>query len=226
MHPASDGGKACQEPVTESLQFCDSPFLLEICFIYVKNNYALPPVRPLTIWTQRRYVLVTNGGTDPRDPDPVKPGRRSLFWLTAAIFVLAVCAFAGSALAPGGSSHSTRPFAVSELASKSTPNPLAGRLRKVYGTNTPASRYGTEVADLEDYGTNPPENRSPSSRRYRPAPSTHPSTSTAPTPSAGSRTRSRPPLRYGAHWRPVTVRPRSPPGRRPGATICTSGRFT
>ncbi len=84
----------------------------------------------------------------------MKPGRRSLFWLTAAVFVLAVCAFAGSALAPDGSSHNTRPFAVSELAAKSAPNPLAGRLRKVYGTNTPASRYGTEVADLEDEGTN------------------------------------------------------------------------
>jgi hypothetical protein len=73
--------------------------------------------------------------------------------LPAAIVVLAACAFAGSALSPSGSSHA-RPFAVTELASKSAPNPLAGRLKKVYGTRTPASRYGTEVADLEDSGTN------------------------------------------------------------------------
>src|ERR1700685_4135428 len=26
MHPASDGGKACQEAVTESFLFCDCPF--------------------------------------------------------------------------------------------------------------------------------------------------------------------------------------------------------
>jgi iron uptake system EfeUOB component EfeO/EfeM len=83
----------------------------------------------------------------------MKPGRRSR-WALTAIFALAICAFAGSALAPGGSSHNARPFAVSELAAKSAPNPLAGRLQKVYGTNTPASRYGTEIADLEDDGTN------------------------------------------------------------------------
>jgi len=82
----------------------------------------------------------------------MKPGRRSL-WLLTAIVVLAVCAFAGSALAPGGSGDA-RPFAVSELAPRSAPNPLAGRLQKVYGTNTPADRYGTEIADLEDDGTN------------------------------------------------------------------------
>jgi hypothetical protein len=82
----------------------------------------------------------------------MKPGRRSL-WLLTAIVVLAVCAFAGSALSPGGSGDA-RPFAVSELAPRSAPNPLAGRLQKVYGTNTPADRYGTEIADLEDDGTN------------------------------------------------------------------------
>jgi hypothetical protein len=83
----------------------------------------------------------------------MKPGRRSFLWLPAAILVLATCAFAGSALAPGGSGDA-RPFAVAELAPRSAPNPLAGRLQKVYGTSTPASRYGTEVADLEDDGTN------------------------------------------------------------------------
>jgi iron uptake system EfeUOB component EfeO/EfeM len=73
--------------------------------------------------------------------------------MLAAIAALAVCAFAGSALAPDGSSKA-HPFAVRELAAKSAPNPLAGRLHKVYGTDIPASRYGTEIADLEDEGTN------------------------------------------------------------------------
>jgi len=82
----------------------------------------------------------------------MNPGRRSL-WAFLVVAVLAVCAFAGSALAPAGSGKAP-PFAVSELAPKSAPNPLAGRLKKVYGTNTPASRYGTENAALEDYGTN------------------------------------------------------------------------
>jgi hypothetical protein len=74
-------------------------------------------------------------------------------WMLAAIAVLAACTFAGSALAPDGSSRA-QPFAVTELAPKSAPNPLAGRLHKVYGTSIPASRYGTEIADLEDEGTN------------------------------------------------------------------------
>lgn len=79
--------------------------------------------------------------------------RRQGLWLAAAISLLATCALAGAALAPDGSSKAG-PFAVKELARKSAPNPLAGRLKKVYGTNIPASRYGTEIADLEDEGTN------------------------------------------------------------------------
>jgi hypothetical protein len=84
-----------------------------------------------------------------RIPFGVKPG----VWILGAIFVLVACTFVGSALAPGGSGKA-RPFSVSELAPKGAPNPLAGRLSKVYGTNIPASRYGTEIADLEDEGTN------------------------------------------------------------------------
>jgi hypothetical protein len=80
--------------------------------------------------------------------------RRRGAWTIATIAVLAACTFAGSALAPAGSSRATGPFAVERLAGKSAPNPLAGRLHKVYGTNIPASRYGTEIADLEDSGTN------------------------------------------------------------------------
>jgi iron uptake system EfeUOB component EfeO/EfeM len=71
----------------------------------------------------------------------------------AVVALLALCTFVGSALAPGDS-HKPGPFAVTKLAGRSKPNPLAGRLAKVYGTNVPASRYGTEVADLEDDGTN------------------------------------------------------------------------
>jgi iron uptake system EfeUOB component EfeO/EfeM len=63
------------------------------------------------------------------------------------------CVLAGAALAPGGSDKGGL-FSVAGLASKSAPNPLAGRLKTVYGTNIPASRYGTEIADLEDDGTN------------------------------------------------------------------------
>src|SRR5580704_12235813 len=74
-------------------------------------------------------------------------------WLLLAVVALAACAFAGTALAPGGSGGA-RPFSVSRTARKSAPSPLAGRLSKVYGTDIPASRYGTEVADLEDEGTN------------------------------------------------------------------------
>jgi iron uptake system EfeUOB component EfeO/EfeM len=75
-------------------------------------------------------------------------------WALALLALLTVGLFAGSALTPGGSSERAQPFAKPELAAASKPNPLAGRLSKVYGTNKPASRYGTEVADLEDSGTN------------------------------------------------------------------------
>ncbi len=60
------------------------------------------------------------------------------------IFVLAVCTFLGSALAPYGSGKA-RSFAVSVPVSSSAQNPLAGRL---------TSRYSTEVAEHENDGTN------------------------------------------------------------------------
>jgi iron uptake system EfeUOB component EfeO/EfeM len=85
----------------------------------------------------------------PRSPLAAKPA----LLLLGAIVVLAAFTFIGSALAPAGSSKARR-FSVSAVATRSAPNPLAGRLSKVYGTNIPASRYGTEVADLEDEGTN------------------------------------------------------------------------
>jgi hypothetical protein len=82
-----------------------------------------------------------------------RPGRQGL-WLVGAVALLVACILVGAALAPGGSDKGDGPFSVAALAPKSAPNPLAGRLRKVYGTNIPASRYGTEIADLEDEGTN------------------------------------------------------------------------
>ncbi len=79
--------------------------------------------------------------------------RRTAVWLSLGVAVLALCTFLGTALAPGGSGKSGR-FSVVALAGRTRPNPLAGRLSKVYGTDIPASRYGTEIADLEDEGTN------------------------------------------------------------------------
>jgi high-affinity iron transporter len=70
-----------------------------------------------------------------------------------AVAVLVLCILLGSALAPSGSGKA-KPFSVVALAGRTRPNPLAGRLSKVYGTSIPASRYGTEIADLEDEGTN------------------------------------------------------------------------
>jgi high-affinity iron transporter len=79
--------------------------------------------------------------------------RRSRLWLPLAVLVLVACTFLGTALAPSSSGRNRR-FSVVALAGRTAPNPLAGRLSKVYGTDIPASRYGTEIADLEDEGTN------------------------------------------------------------------------
>jgi hypothetical protein len=79
--------------------------------------------------------------------------RRPSAWLIAAVLALVGCVLIGAAVAPG-SGRPGGPFSVTGLAGKSTPSPLAGRLNKVYGTSIPASRYGTEIADLEDDGTN------------------------------------------------------------------------
>jgi iron uptake system EfeUOB component EfeO/EfeM len=76
-----------------------------------------------------------------------------MLWPALAVVILIVCISLGTALAPGGSGRSG-PFSVVALAGRTTANPLAGRLSKVYGTDIPASRYGTEIADLEDSGTN------------------------------------------------------------------------
>jgi iron uptake system EfeUOB component EfeO/EfeM len=80
-------------------------------------------------------------------------GGRRVRWLLLAVVILVGCIFLGTALAPSRSNKSG-PFSVVALAGRTTPNPLAGRLSKVYGTDIPANRYGTEIADLEDAGTN------------------------------------------------------------------------
>jgi iron uptake system EfeUOB component EfeO/EfeM len=74
--------------------------------------------------------------------------------LVAIAVLAAVGVFVGSALTPSGGGSSAGAFATKQLAGKPTPNPLAGRLKKVYGTDTPASRFGEEVAAREDQGTN------------------------------------------------------------------------
>jgi iron uptake system EfeUOB component EfeO/EfeM len=79
--------------------------------------------------------------------------RRKALWLSLAVGILVAAMFVGTALAPSKSGKPAR-FSVVKLAGNTKPNPLAGRLSKVYGTDIPASRYGTEVADLEDDGTN------------------------------------------------------------------------
>jgi hypothetical protein len=157
--------RRCHQAVTETLPSCDV-------------TKTLPMRNARDRATVARYVLVTGAGAGrhmfhtsltialrwsllprtraltlhsrlPFRVARVRPGG----WLPIAVVVLAACAFAGSALAPNGSGRA-HPFSVSRIAPKSAPSPLAGRLSKVYGTSIPASRYGTEVADLEDEGTN------------------------------------------------------------------------
>lgn len=90
----------------------------------------------------------------PRSVLGLRPPRRKGALVGLTMLVLVLGAFAGSALTPSGDGHKATRFGTTELAAKSKPNPLAGRISKVYGTSTPASRYGTEIADLEDEGTN------------------------------------------------------------------------
>jgi high-affinity iron transporter len=68
--------------------------------------------------------------------------------------IAAVLLLLGAALTP---SHPGRPgrFGVAAVSARaSSANPLGVRLSKVYGSNIPASVYGTEIADLEDKGEN------------------------------------------------------------------------
>ncbi len=80
-----------------------------------------------------------------------RPARRALgLALVAAILLLA-----GAALAPSPRAHRPSRFGVLSVAAHASPaNPLGVRVSKVYGSNVPARRYGTEIGDLEDQGEN------------------------------------------------------------------------
>ncbi|HEX4108107.1 MAG TPA: EfeM/EfeO family lipoprotein [Solirubrobacteraceae bacterium] len=69
-----------------------------------------------------------------------------------AVMVLALAGVVGAALAPSGGHHSRR-FFVRAVAS--TPRHTGSTRvleRTVFGSSVPASKYGTQIADLEDQG--------------------------------------------------------------------------
>jgi hypothetical protein len=75
----------------------------------------------------------------------------------AAVIALpvAVLLLVGAALTPSGGTRRSGPFGVASVTpQRSAANPLGVRIAKVYGSNVPASIYGTEIADLEDQGEN------------------------------------------------------------------------
>ena len=80
-----------------------------------------------------------------------RAARRALgFALVAAILLLT-----GAALAPSPGAHQPSHFGVLSVTAHTSPaNPLGVRVSKVYGSNVPARRYGTEIGDLEDQGEN------------------------------------------------------------------------
>jgi hypothetical protein len=153
--------RICHQLVTQPLRFCDwrEVAVNRLSRLHFRNRATCTTVVVSRVCrsacARGLFAAITRSGTkdsklpSPRTPLAIKPALLVL----GAVALLAAIAFLGSALTPDGSSKARR-FSVSETASKSAPNPLAGRLSKVYGTSIPASRYGTEVADLEDEGTN------------------------------------------------------------------------
>ena len=80
-----------------------------------------------------------------------RTARRALGLTIAAATLL----LAGAALAPSPGAHRPSRFGVLSVAAHTSPaNPLGVRVIKVYGSNVPARRYGTEIGDLEDQGEN------------------------------------------------------------------------
>jgi hypothetical protein len=74
---------------------------------------------------------------------------------TGLALVAAILLLAGAALAPSPDAHRPSRFGVLSVAAHTSPaNPLGVRISKVYGSNVPARRYGTEIGDLEDQGEN------------------------------------------------------------------------
>src|SRR6201992_1432519 len=77
---------------------------------------------------------------------------RGLVLFAGLLVVLALGVFLGSALAPAhsdGRAGGTTSEGPSHLG-----NPLAGRIKKVVGTNVSAARYGEEVAARENFEEN------------------------------------------------------------------------
>jgi hypothetical protein len=84
------------------------------------------------------------------DGPPPARGRRVLRWLagTAALAVLVVAA---AALIPGShSSHGTERFSVAAVAPRASGPPVKARVGKVFGSDIPAARYGTEISKREN----------------------------------------------------------------------------
>jgi hypothetical protein len=75
--------------------------------------------------------------------------------VAALVAGAAILLLVGAALTPGHSSKRKGPFGVVALASRNDRrNPLGIRISKVFGSNIPASQYGTLIAEMEDQGVN------------------------------------------------------------------------
>jgi hypothetical protein len=84
------------------------------------------------------------------DGPPPARGRRALRWL-AGTAALAVLALAAAALIPGShSSHGAQRFAVAAVAPHASGPAVRARVGKVFGSDIPAARYGTEISRQEN----------------------------------------------------------------------------
>ena len=84
--------------------------------------------------------------------DGAPPGRgwRALRWL-AGTASLAVLALAAAALIPGShASHGAPRFAVAAAAPHASGGVVKARVGKIFGSDIPASRYGTEISQQEN----------------------------------------------------------------------------
>jgi iron uptake system EfeUOB component EfeO/EfeM len=83
-----------------------------------------------------------------------RPGRLGGLALgVGLVVVVALAVLLGSALTPSAHSDGRSGGTASEGPAH-LPNPLAGRIKKVVGTNVSAARYGEEIAALEDFEEN------------------------------------------------------------------------
>jgi hypothetical protein len=98
------------------------------------------------------------------EPHPKSNGRssrkgsrrlRRLLLLGSGLIGLAVVAIVAAALVPGGHSDGNRPFSVASVAPhQAAADSLHSHITKVVGSNIPAKKFGTEVADQENRGLN------------------------------------------------------------------------